>query len=123
MGFAEAVTVEQNLVARLEIRIARRLDRARQIDAPDHRKLAHDRGTPGERQAILEVDRGMRDSDDDIPFHQIVQAKFSQFGLLARVVLGDQEGPETIFHVRNFHQLRRVGGKAQEFTLSVKNFR
>ena len=74
-----------------------------EIDAADHWKLPHHGRTPGERQPVLVIHRGVRHRNDNVAVHQIVEREVRERGLLARVILGDQEGLESVFHAGNFH--------------------
>ncbi len=94
MRLAEAVAVDDHLVARREAGMARRLDHAGQIDAEHHRKAADHRRLAREREAVLVVDRGMADADGDVAVHQLRLLHRDEADLLSGVGLVGSHGFE-----------------------------
>ena len=72
---AEVVAGDEHLVARLEARIAARLDRAGHVDAADQRKAAHDLSGAGRGQRVLVVHARERGLDDHRALAQILEGQ------------------------------------------------
>src|SRR5207249_121818 len=94
MRLAHTPAVDNDLVARLPLRMRRRLDRAREIDAGDHRKAAHDRRLAGDRETILVVHGRPFDPNGDVALHQIGFVEIGEADPLSAVTLLDYDGLE-----------------------------
>ncbi len=89
---AQTPAVDQHMVAWLEVRMARLLDRTGEIDAGNHRPAPHDRCLAGEGQAVLVVYGCMTDFNRDIAFHEVGGRDCGPARLRSAVPLRQQQG-------------------------------
>ena len=99
MRLAQPEAVEQDFVARLEIRVRKFLDGAGKVDPGDHRKLADDRRAPGQYEAVLVVHRRMGHRDGHVAVHQVGRRKLDILDGLNVPILLDEDGPEPALHL------------------------
>jgi hypothetical protein len=94
MRLAQAPAVEDDRIARLELRMGRGFDDPREIDAGDHREAAHHRSLSRERETVLVVQGRMRHPNGDVAFHEVRFVEAAQLDGLARLAFVDDDGFE-----------------------------
>ena len=71
VSFADTPAVEHDAVTCLPVRVAAVGDDAGEVDAWDHRKLAHHRRLAGDGETILEVQRRVIHVDGHVPVGEL----------------------------------------------------
>ncbi len=94
MGLAEAVAVEDDLIARRKAGMEGRLDHAGEIDAENHRKAPDDRRFSRQRESVLVVDGGVGDADGHVAVHQLGFVHLDEADVLSGVGLVGSNGFE-----------------------------
>ena len=89
MAFTDAPTVQHHGVAGLVVRMRRSLDRAREVDAGDHREASHDGSLAGDGKAVLVVDGRVADPDGDIAVHQLIVVEIADRAAISLLALVD----------------------------------